>query len=339
LVELLVVIAIIGTLVGLLLPAIQSAREAARRNQCSTNIVQLAKAMQMHEDVLERYPGYINALGVPHGQHTRAPWVIYLFPHLEQQQLYDRWSQGKYNQFQYVETLVCPSNPPSLEGDGTLQYVVNCGEMGTADIPANGMFMDRSRRADFGSTDMLGTDSHDARDAQGQNDDDPDADAPLQQMTLAYIQARDGLSATLMMSESIRTVRYGYGGQPKGQPDEYDLKADAKSHFGFVWWQPEITIGDQRPSFWEDLRINGIKESSEYAGSSEVTDRDAHPSSHHEGGVNAAFVAGQVQFLSETIDQVVYCQLMTTNHKSSTLKDAAGENFERDFKQPTDDDY
>lgn len=103
LVELLVVIAIIGTLVGLLLPAVQSAREASRRSLCSTNLTQLAKAMQMYEDSLGKYPGYINALGIPHGQNTRAPWVVFMFPYLEQNTLWEKWNAGEYNVFEYVD--------------------------------------------------------------------------------------------------------------------------------------------------------------------------------------------------------------------------------------------
>jgi prepilin-type N-terminal cleavage/methylation domain-containing protein/prepilin-type processing-associated H-X9-DG protein len=336
LVELLVVIAIIGTLVGLLLPAVQNAREAARRNQCLSNLTQLSKAMQMHEGTTGEFPGYINALGIPHGEHTRAPWVVYMFPHLEQQELYSRWAQGRHNQFQHVEAIVCPSNPTDTEGDGPLSYVANCGEMGTEDNPANGIFFDRSRRADMDDPTTLGNSSQDTHDHV-----DPNRDAPLKRMTFAYIQSRgDGVTNTLMLSESVRTVRYGYLGPPRqSPPTEYDVARDGKYHFGFVWWQPELVVGNDRVTFWEELRINGRPETSDYLLASQTDERDAFPSSHHEGGVNVAFVGGNVRFLKEDVDQVIYAQLMTPSHKSSTLKDAKGQKFDREMKQPTDEDY
>jgi prepilin-type N-terminal cleavage/methylation domain-containing protein len=336
LVELLVVIAIIGTLVGLLLPAVQNAREAARRNQCLSNLTQLSKAMQMHEGAHGEYPGYINALGIPHGEHTRAPWVVYMFPHLEQQELYNRWSQGLHNQFQYVATIVCPSNPTDAEGDGPLSYVANCGEVGDDDNPANGIFFDRSRRADMDDPNTLGNDSEDHYDG-----DKPHEDAPLRKMTFAYIQSRgDGATNTMMLSESVRTVRYGYLGPPRqNPPTEYDATADAKYHFGFVWWQPALVVGKDRVTFWDELRINGRQETSGYLMASEVNERDAFPSSHHEGGVNVAFVGGNTRFIADKIDQIIYAQLMTTSHKTSTLRDAKGQQYDRDMRQPTDDDY
>lgn len=336
LVELLVVIAIIGALVGLLLPAVQAAREASRRSQCASHVTQLARAMQMYEGSAEEFPGYANALGIPHGEHTRAPWVVFLFPHLEQQQLYDRWSEGQHNQFDYVETLVCPSNPSTGEGDGRLGYVANCGEAGSEDHPGNGLFFDHSRRFKLRDEDTLGLQSHDPRDGNGAR-----TMAPLVKMTMAYIQSRgDGAGKTLMFSESIRTVRYGYLGPPRMRPPtEYDRTPDAKHHFGFVWWQPRYIAGKERLSDWEVLRINGQRDTSLYKGVGEMTDRDAFPSSHHEGGVNVAFAGGQVRLLSDKVDQIVYCQLMTPSHRESTLMDIDGKRRERDMPQPTDDDY
>ncbi len=91
LVELLVVIAIIGILIALLLPAVQSAREAARRTQCMNNIKQLALACHTYHDQNKFFPPSINYPGNedPASSSKFGPnWVILVLPFMEQQALY-----------------------------------------------------------------------------------------------------------------------------------------------------------------------------------------------------------------------------------------------------------
>jgi prepilin-type N-terminal cleavage/methylation domain-containing protein len=91
LVELLVVIAIIGVLVALLLPAIQSAREAARRSQCKSNLRQIGIALQLHHDARGRFPpARVGSPAHPSATDQFAvSWSFELLPYLEQQSLYD----------------------------------------------------------------------------------------------------------------------------------------------------------------------------------------------------------------------------------------------------------
>lgn len=125
LVELLVVIAIIGILVALLLPAVQAAREAARRTQCLNNLSQLGLAIHNYEfshEVLP--PGTINPegpiLSLPQGNHTS--WVVQILPYLEQNTLSRRFdvSKGAYAPENAearaipIQTLQCPSAPMEL---------------------------------------------------------------------------------------------------------------------------------------------------------------------------------------------------------------------------------
>jgi prepilin-type N-terminal cleavage/methylation domain-containing protein len=101
LVELLVVIAIIGILVALLLPAIQAAREAARRSQCSSGLRQLALGALNHHDVNKFFPtggwGYY-FVGDPdrgYGKDQPGGWVYNILPYIEEKSLHDSGSDGK----------------------------------------------------------------------------------------------------------------------------------------------------------------------------------------------------------------------------------------------------
>ncbi len=92
LVELLVVIAIIGILVALLLPAVNSAREAARRMQCSNNLKQLGLALQNYQSQIGRFPCNINHViqnAEPWEDRDHASHLVHLLPFIEQQNLYD----------------------------------------------------------------------------------------------------------------------------------------------------------------------------------------------------------------------------------------------------------
>jgi len=98
LVELLVVIAIIGILVSLLMPAVQSAREAGRRTQCSNNLKQLALALHGYHTQFQYFPPSVYfAAGEDPGYSTnyRVNWAIAVLPFLEQQALYNSFDRTK----------------------------------------------------------------------------------------------------------------------------------------------------------------------------------------------------------------------------------------------------
>ena len=96
LVELLVVIAIIGILIALLLPAVQAAREAARRSQCSNSLKQLALAMHNYESTYKRFPpagrGYSWCAGVGEAEVYNSNGLVELLPYMEQQNIYEQFN-------------------------------------------------------------------------------------------------------------------------------------------------------------------------------------------------------------------------------------------------------
>ena len=138
LVELLVVIAIIGILVGLLLPAVQAARAAARRMQCSNNLKQLGLAVHNYHDANKSFPsGFIT--NYPAGalntaammsvtQRTHWSWGAFVLPYIEQTALYNTLNPGQSSMDALLATpaglaalttpipsFVCPSDTgPSL---------------------------------------------------------------------------------------------------------------------------------------------------------------------------------------------------------------------------------
>ena len=95
LVELLVVIAIIGVLVALLLPAVQSAREAARRMQCTNNLKQLGLSLHNHHDTNLVFPASQDEATTPAGVDVVHSWVPRILPFIEQQALLEKYRFDK----------------------------------------------------------------------------------------------------------------------------------------------------------------------------------------------------------------------------------------------------
>ena len=123
LIELLVVIAIIAILIALLLPAVQQAREAARRTQCKNNMKQIGLALHNYHDVNFRFPPFFvtaksmgdgNARKVKDAAH-RANWMVFILPYIEQVNLYDDWNMNvpakdNAGRSENIAAYQCPSD-------------------------------------------------------------------------------------------------------------------------------------------------------------------------------------------------------------------------------------
>ncbi len=118
LVELLVVIAIIGILVALLLPAVQMAREAGRRMECTNKMKQLGLALHNYHDAFNRFPPGGISEGRCCGTPNQTTWTISILPYLEQQPVFNRYDPRFYNEApqndwvrrHFLDDYLCPSD-------------------------------------------------------------------------------------------------------------------------------------------------------------------------------------------------------------------------------------
>jgi prepilin-type N-terminal cleavage/methylation domain-containing protein len=156
LVELLVVVAIIGVLVALLLPAMQSAREAARRSACANNLKQLATACKSHVTLLSHYPtgGWDSSTtGSPDlGSDWRQQggWCYTLLPFMDQTNLYNNTVAAVRNTIP-VPMFACPTRRGSSIGPGGVVMTDYAGNRGTwASLPSSPTATSTDRDTTFG---------------------------------------------------------------------------------------------------------------------------------------------------------------------------------------------
>jgi prepilin-type N-terminal cleavage/methylation domain-containing protein/prepilin-type processing-associated H-X9-DG protein len=365
LVELLVVIAIIGTLVALLLPAVQSARETARGNTCRNNMKQLQLALTNMDSTLKRLPGYAEELFNPNGTKSgtplmftssyarRASWVVRLFPYIEENALWDTWSSsfldtsGKHVNppAPSIAALNCPSNVSETPDAPTLAYVGNAGwafsDSGTYGRPstdksehaANGIFFDNNKNFSSGVGPQ----------------DNREGDAKIQ-MSLA--QVVDGTTKTLMLSENLHTLYWCYepvnstSGTAGYVQNDASTVPDTKSLFGFVW-KNHPTVNDRingdknYDKATPPDKVNSANPQLAFASDPTTYETYAYPSSNHPGGVNVAFCGGAIRMMAESVDPVVYGQIMTSNSRKSSLVSASvglPNGADRKLTQPADSD-
>ena len=140
LVELLVVIAIIGMLIALLLPAVQMAREAARRMECSNTLKQFGLALHTHQDTYGEFPSGNNR--IVHPTNTNQAWnfyhpIVFLLPFFEQTALYETATSGDNagkdpdggNPWGYTfPFLLCSSDSNTTRSEGYNSYVYSVGD-------------------------------------------------------------------------------------------------------------------------------------------------------------------------------------------------------------------
>lgn len=215
LVELLVVIAIIGVLIALLLPAVQQAREAARRNACSNNLKQIGLALHNHHDTHGKFPpGFIATTG----PNSTYGWATYILPFMEQDNIYQAigdptsvLDNSSNKAGAIIDAYLCPSSTlPDKHKDGFARsnYVGNGGYSNGTGQDYNGFFANKSA---FKFRDMVDGTSNTIMvgEAEGPGDD-ADGGFPVWSGTIYNkISYSNGRLATLRIGNEANPINGG----------------------------------------------------------------------------------------------------------------------------------
>jgi len=283
LVELLVVIAIIGILIALLLPAVQSAREAARRVQCANNLKQIGLACQQYESKWGVFPPGAFMSRLP--DQAVAGWHVSILPYLEGTTLAHGLRDFLHDVNDstidalrdcVVATYLCPSATNALSdaggGDAATHYFGVNG-------PGRGGHVKNLEKSHCGnmSTDGILY---------------PGSAVPI-------AKVRDGTSNTLLIGERIYLMRpWTHGAWWSGSPDRKHCSYATKN----VTW-PLNTGTDDVGCYVFDSSIPGCPRT--------LLFNDFMFASEHPDGVQFAFADGSVHFVTETIDFSILGDLAT----------------------------
>lgn len=316
-VELLVVIAIIGILMALTIPAVQYAREVARRTTCASNLRQLGIGTSNYETTKRFYPpSFTDGFAVNTATNRQQnPWVVSLMAYMDQQALrdsIDRYGikyQGNGNALAndiedqatiiYQSFLNCPTDPRGRRNDADVMYVANCGLPELADtVQGTGIFYERSSRVDTG-------------------------------VQFDRTEVKDGLAQTLLFTENANAYRwaipddenvlYASAFNPSTDNANDTTKFLHEYHIGAHW------LSSLAPGFPPALYFETGKE---LAPAVDL----ARPSSYHATGFNVVFADGHVQFVYSRIPYSLYARMMTSNFKNVPIAHGQGVVNETEFQ-------
>jgi prepilin-type N-terminal cleavage/methylation domain-containing protein/prepilin-type processing-associated H-X9-DG protein len=319
LVELLAVIAIIGTLVGLLLPAVQAAREAARMSACSNNIRQLSLAVLGYEEQKQRLPSFcfdygLRSRGTNTGRDQWGNWgiMVHLLPFLEETALYQKCLEEFDLGQEFISTtsvrnrriemLMCPSEiqrRPVISSMGLTSYHVNSGDVVTSwqYVNVRGPFIP-------GIQPSSGWTSYGVVPA-----------SPVSRYTRIK-DVTDGLSKTVAFGEVIvgrvtrslpagvaNTSNVSESASPSVCTGEIGADGQYVAVYSNTGWDRQLAgsswgAAATAMTAFQTMAAPNSPRCSNGMGSNDITPA----SSYHRGGAYAAMCDGSVRFVTDTID-------------------------------------
>jgi prepilin-type N-terminal cleavage/methylation domain-containing protein/prepilin-type processing-associated H-X9-DG protein len=311
LVELLVVIAIIGVLVALLLPAVQAAREAARRMQCQNNLKQIGLGFHNHESAKKGFPP--RRFSSP--DHGYTGWGLFILPYMEQKALYDSYD-FKYDYYDpknqavtetNLKVYICPSAPhnpkipsggPVTEGsanpskgtvfqvEGFMDYMVPNG----MNVPTTGW---GAQFTTPGNATQALLDSSTVFSSVG-----------VSYVTRRLAEITDGTSNTLLVNETAGWPQ-NWKGKTRTFPDK-----PLSNRGNWAGWQSLAYATYSR---------DGLLSSSTNPTAGDLVNCSVNCSNQnqiygfHAGGANVLLCDGSVRFFSEQTSGLLFAQVVTIN--------------------------
>ena len=342
LIELLVVISIIATLAALILPAVQNAREAARRAECMNNMRNIGVALQSYSTAHRGNVPYLTTTdflinygtaATPNNQ--AANWAVQLLPYLEGTTIYDRLKLSNNNVAgpnstdgllnNAIKVFNCPSDLNT--GDGAMSYAANAGYIGTS-LWASAT--DQTHQISYYDHAFNGTGS------ANYNSDDWQSTAASgvfwrqlgnQGLTISLdqISAADGTSQTVIFAENNNIVKFS-AGNFGGWASCYT----GNNGFGLAVADAAGLISDNGTAQGLGLpattsKATGLVLSADViidnptGTDSKINDnlngatdgQSPRPSAMHPGSVNLAFADGACRAIAANIDESVYARLLS----------------------------
>jgi len=290
LVELLVVIAIIGVLVALLLPAVQSAREAARRSTCQNNQKQIGIALHNYHDTFLYFPPGNITLGACCATPSFTSWTISILPFLEQSNLSEKYVASNHNedaanQFvrtQYLKVYECPSELKLKQ-----MLVPESGPGGTGNL----QFMGGTYRAMEGKSNGNGwwdTQQYDGVLPEHWKGVLHIVDHKLKQERMSTVT--DGTSNTLMVGEMVTKTHI-----------------NRRTFWGYSYasYNKSAAVPESRTLIGDYDRCVAI------GGAGNENSCKRGWGSFHPGGIQFIHVDGSSRIITRNIDMNLFCDLAT----------------------------